>query len=320
MTLTPLLRDWTPAQKADFLAAPVVFEHRMADSGLFTDEALIALADGYPGDAIDINLYDFDDEGQVTLRTGERGGANGAALIEAAHKGRLWLNFLQVMDRAPAIRALAQQALDEIRGFRPDFRPRKMWGQLIVSSPAVKVPYHADPSGVVLFHIAGKKRIYIYPNDEAHAPEREIEKILTRQQTEELPYRRDMDRAAAVFDLEPGMAVAWPLHAPHRIENLSSFCVSLSVDYQTLSSQMLNAAMVTNAALRRIGMSPPLAKALPAPVQALSMAASIAIRASGVIPNKMKSIPRDFVMDPNAEDGANLKRRAQAVGTQTESR
>src|SRR5690606_30490170 len=102
----------------------------------------------------------------------------------------------------------------------PGFKPAQINGQLILSAPNAKVPFHADAPGVVLFHMRGRKRIWIYPADEAHMPQQLMEDIVLKQQTEDLPYRRDMDAAAQIVDLEPGMAATWPLHAPHRVENV----------------------------------------------------------------------------------------------------
>ena len=58
--------------------------------------------------------------------------------------------------------------------------------------------------GVVLFHLRGRKRIFVYPGDEAHLPERNMEQVVARQTTEELPYRLAFEDDARVMDLEPG--------------------------------------------------------------------------------------------------------------------
>ena len=63
------------------------------------------------------------------------------------------------------------------------------------------------------------------------------EQVVARQTTEELPYRRAFEDDARIMDLEPGQALTWPLYAPHRVENLDRFCVSLSMDFQTWPSR-----------------------------------------------------------------------------------
>ena len=92
-----------------------VFPHRIAESGLVTDKALAELLDRYPAELIDINLYDYDAEGQVSLRTGARGRSSGADLLEAIQKGRLWVNLREVERGEPAIWAEVMKAFDPIR-------------------------------------------------------------------------------------------------------------------------------------------------------------------------------------------------------------
>ena len=105
----------------------------------------------------------------------------------------------------------------------------------------------------MLFHLRGRKRVFVYPGDEAHLPERNMEQVVARQTTEELPYASAFEADAQVMDLEPGEALTWPLYAPHRVENLDRFCVSLSMDFQTWGSRFRNGALYTNAVLRSRG-------------------------------------------------------------------
>ena len=60
-----------------------VHAHGLVASGFAEDQALAEVLDRYPAELFDINLYDYDDEGQVSLRTGARGRLNGAELLEA---------------------------------------------------------------------------------------------------------------------------------------------------------------------------------------------------------------------------------------------
>ena len=47
--------------------------HSLIAQGFAEDAALAEVLDRYPAELFDINLYDYDDEGQVSLRTGARG-------------------------------------------------------------------------------------------------------------------------------------------------------------------------------------------------------------------------------------------------------
>ncbi|OYX93242.1 MAG: hypothetical protein B7Y78_08825 [Caulobacter sp. 35-67-4] len=153
---------------------------------------------------------------------------------------------------------------------------------------------------MVLFHLRGRKRIWIYPADEAHMPQQGMENILLKQQTEDLPYRRDMDAAAQVFDLEPGMAAAWPLHAPHRIENLGTFNVSLSVDYQTWGSRLINGAHYANGVFRRWGMPVAAMEKTPVLARGALWAASLGLKRARLVEDRIKGLERSFELGTDA--------------------
>lgn len=295
MTASTLLAGaWDAGRKAAFGRAPVTFGHRLAETGLFDDDALAALLDAYPADLFDINLFDLRADGQMTMRTGVRGRQSGAEVLAGVKEGRVWVQLRGVETHHAPLGEAIGAVFREISAEVPGFRPVQLTGQLILSAPQAKVPFHADAPGVCLFHIRGRKRIWIYPNDEAHVPQRCMEDIMLKQMTEDLPYRRDMDAAAEVFDLEPGMAATWPLHAPHRIENLGVFNVSLSVDYQTWPTRMTNGAHYANGLLRRWGIPVAAMARTPAPARAALWAAHLAMKRMNLVEDRIRTIERSF--------------------------
>ncbi|KQS56069.1 transcriptional regulator [Brevundimonas sp. Leaf363] len=285
-----------------------IHPHRLVQQGFAEDQALADVLDRYPADLFDINLYDYDDEGQVSLRTGARGRLSGADLLTAIQQGRLWVNLRSVEKGWPELWAAAMDEFARIQSAYPGMKAVTNAGQLILSSPAAKVPYHFDPAGVVLFHMRGRKRLWIYPGDEAHLPERNMEQVVARQTTEELPYVRAFDGEAQVMDLEPGEALTWPLYAPHRVENLDRFCVSLSMDFQTWPSRLRNGALYTNAVLRSRGQRPRFTDRMTQPELAARWAASLALRRVGGLKSKLVHFERDFEPQVGAADGAGALR------------
>ncbi len=239
------------------ISQAAVHAHALVANGFAEDQALAEVLDRYPPDLFDINLYDYDDEGQVSLRTGARGRLNGAKLLEAIQQGRLWVNMRDVERGWPELWQATMAEFDRIMGEAyPGLKAVSRNGQLILSSPKARVPYHFDASGVILFHMRGRKRLFVFPGDEAHLPERSMEQVIARQTTEEIPYVRAFEQDAQAIDLEPGQALTWPFFAPHRVENLDRFCVSLSVDFQTWSSRLRRGALYTNAVVRSRGGRP----------------------------------------------------------------
>ncbi|MDP2259206.1 MAG: transcriptional regulator [Caulobacter sp.] len=273
---------------------PRLFPHQVDQLGLATDEALAALLDRYPEELFDINSYSYDDEGQVSLETGARGRASGETILAEIKAGRLWVNLRDVQDAHPdlwnPVHAAFQANMREL-----GLKPIKAAGQLILSSPGTKVPYHFDASGVMLFHLRGRKRLFVYPADEQHLPQIEMEQVIMRTTTEELTYRKTYDGEARVFDLEAGQALTWPLYAPHRVENLDVFNVSLSLDFQTWETRFTRGAHFAQGVMRRRwGRTPPPMADVPMAARAALWAASLAMKKANLAENRIKDIERSF--------------------------
>ena len=278
-----LIPAWSDDLKQRFLRRPAAFAHRLVETGLVDDDALVRVLDGYPDALIDINLFDSDDASGGNLRTGSRGGLSGAEVLEAVKQGRVWVQLRDIQGHYPELGRAVREAFAQIAGQARGFRPVAVDGQLILSAPGARVPYHADAAGVILFHMRGRKRLWIYPTDEAHLPQAGMERIAMKATTEDLPYDPSYDAAAEVFDLEPGQALAWPQHAPHRVQNLDGFCVSFSADYQTWGSRLLNGAHVTNGVLRSHGFPVAPISRTPAAARAVLWAASLLLRRAGKV-------------------------------------
>ena len=281
-----------------------VHRHSLVDQGFASDAALAAVLDRYPADLFDINLYDYDAAGQVSLRTGARGRLNGEDLLAAIQQGRLWVNLRSVETGWPELWAAAMAEFGAVQGAYAGLRAVKTAGQLILSSPKARVPYHFDAAGVVLFHLRGRKRIFVYPGDEAHLAEADMEQVVSRQTTEELPYKLAFEADAQIMDLEPGQALTWPIYAPHRVENLDRFCVSLSMDFQTWPSRLRNGALYTNAVLRSRGGRPRMTDRMAGPELAARWAASLALKRVGGLKSRLAHFERDFEPEVGVADGA----------------
>lgn len=286
------------------IAEARIHDHNLVERGFATDEALAELLHRYPADLFDINLYDYDADGQVSMRTGARGSLSGDQLLAAIQAGRLWVNLRDASTGCPDLWAAAMGEFERIQATYPGMRAVTNAAQLIISSPTNKTPYHFDAAGVVLFHLRGRKRIFVYPGDEAHLSERNMEQVVARQTTEETPYSLAFEADAQVFDLEPGQAVTWPLYAPHRVENLDRFCVSLSMDFQTWSSRLRNGALYTNAVIRSRGGAPRFTDGMTQPELAARWAASLALKRVGGLKSRIEGFERDFEPELGAADGA----------------
>lgn len=298
----------TRTRYAGPVAEAGVHRHGLVEQGFASDAALAEMLDRYPAELFDINLYDYDADGQATLRTGARGRLGGAELLAAIQQGRLWVNMRSVETGWPELWAAAMDEFRKVQGAYAGLQAVNSSGQLILSSPKARVPYHFDAAGVVLFHMRGRKRIFVYPGDEAHLAETDMEQVVARQTTEELPYVRAFEADAQVMDLEPGQALTWPFYAPHRVENLDRFCVSLSIEFQTWPTRFRNGALYTNAVLRSRGGRPRMTDRMATPELAARWAASLALKRAGVLKSRLADFERDFEPDVSAADCAGALR------------
>ncbi len=241
--------------RSGFGRRAVIGSHHLQDRELFTDAALADLLDRFPRQ----HLYAYS-MGTDPLRVEENRralheGVSGAELLMAVKRGRLWLNVTRV-DRADTrYRHLISDLIEELMTQVPGFTPVASQGTLLISSPTALVYYHADGPASVLWHIRGRKRVWVYPAlDERFVKQEQLEDIFAGVRHEYLPYENAFDDAALSFDLEPGQWISWPQNAPHRVTNLEDVNVSLSTEYFTRASRRRFQVYVANRFFRtRLG-------------------------------------------------------------------
>ena len=297
-----MLTDWNESHSEGFQKEIISFQHELDATGLFSDEALIALLDAHPSQELDVcsmgdpnhSLY------PNRMRTGDFRGAGGEVLLKAAKSGKIWVNLRKAMNIHPEYKAVLDEmygALAEKTGNKA-FNPR---GGILISSPIAKVPYHFDKTETILWHVRGKKRIYLYPLTPEFISDEGYENAVMNMLEDDLPFSFEWDKQARIMDLQPGQALTWPMNMPHRVDN-QEFCVSVTTEYSTVASGRRNAAMLTNATLRnKLGMNPSYWKAGPAENYIKSVFGRV-IKKAGLA---AKVDQKDFVsfkIDPKADD------------------
>lgn len=252
-----VFQSWTPQMSRDFGEVAVKARHMLEESQLFSDDALAALVDKHPRELCDFCTPTHDSDGAEVLPAGEIGDMRGDALMAAAHQGRLWINLRRATNTHPEYGDLIDKAFADLKRLAPRFRPTRYSGGILISSPSARVPYHLDKTDVVLWHIRGVKRVYVYPNAAPHFRDEDMEVRMLDKSRDDLPYRKEFEAAVRVFELAPGDMLSWPLHSPHRVENVSGLNVSVTTEYSSWRSALPNGVYYTNAVLRRrFGMTP----------------------------------------------------------------
>ena len=244
-----ILSNWSDEHTEKFRKESFKVKHNLMATGLFSDDALAELLDKHPKDQLDVCTLSDHPVFQYKFRTGDVRGVEGKTLIEAVKAGSIWINVRKAMNIHPEYNAVLKQMygeLAELTGSKP-FHAR---GAILISSPTAQVPLHFDATETILWHVRGHKRMYLFPNTEEFLPDEEYEKLMYRVTEDYLPYEASMEKSAISYDLYDSEMVTWPLNQPHRVEN-KTYCVSVTTEYSTPESTMKNAAMYTNAVLRR---------------------------------------------------------------------
>ena len=242
-----ILNNWTNEHTSKFQNATFKAQHNLNKTGLFTDEALADLLDKHPRNKLDVCARDDHPIYEFKFRTGDVRDVDGKTLIKAAKEGSIWINVREAMNLHPDYKKVMNQMYDEIAQMTSRNIGHKAKCGLLITSPTAKTPYHFDAAEVILWHVRGHKRLFVYPLNEEFLADEAFEAALYRQTEDYLPYDKHMEKAARVIDLYDDELATWPLNSPHRVENMS-FCVSVTTEYITRKSSYKNSIMYANAA------------------------------------------------------------------------
>ena len=293
------LIHWTPEKRADFTRNNLLFRHELAHSELFSEDALIALIDRYPKDALEVFTMGYDPAVFGEWHLGRRDCLDGKALMQAVRQGRLWLNLRRVNHADPAIRELCDRIFAEVKRETGVTNLKNDLG-LLISSPNAHVVYHLDMPMVMLWQIRGVKRVYLYPVDAGFFSDAQIEGIALRESDENLPYEPAFDRSAFVHDLKPGEMLTWPQNAPHRIVNGDMVNVSLSIEFQTPKSLWHANVLYANGCLRRWLARNPSVTRSPKWLEPLKVAFARLVKLAGGFKGHKSPLVARFSLDPKA--------------------
>lgn len=246
-----IIKNWTAQNRADYGHKIQAVEHGLAESGLFTDDALAALLDRHPSEKIDVCTMNDDPLFPHKHCTVDFRGFTGAELVAAAKDGHIWINIREAMTHDAAYKPLMQAAYEDLeRCTGKDRLRRNCRGGILISSPSAKVPYHCDPTMTLLWHIRGKKRVFVYPATPDYLPDTDYEAVVLGERDQDIPYFDHFEDGASIYDLPENTLVSWPHTSPHRVVN-QTFCVSMVMEFSSKSSAYRNSVMYTNGLLRR---------------------------------------------------------------------
>ena len=230
--MTSYLGNWSPEQFRVLEKAVLVAEHRIHETGLFTDEALCKLIDNHPSDYLTIAAMG-NDKNKFEWMTGERGDISATDLLQAVNRGQLWLNLIRLGRLHPEYNRIINSVYDELEARSPGFKADNRSANLLISSPNAMVYYHLDLPVNMLWHLRGEKQVWVYPScDERFVSPRNVERLILGEMAEDMPYQPWFEDYALSFTLKPGQMITWPQNAPHRVTNCADLNVSISTEHR----------------------------------------------------------------------------------------
>lgn len=245
---TSLIEPWSSEQKAAHRDGIVTFRHGLADTGLFTDESLARMIDSHPRAMLDVLTMHRNPPPNERWIAGDPGELTGTELVEAVRRGSLWLSLRQGMN------VHAQPTLDRAMGEfagQSGAEVKSAKASILISGPDMGIFFHVDTAETMLWHVRGHKTMLVYPPTEAFCPESALEAILHKETLSDAPWRPEMEAHVRRVPLGPGEAAHWELNAPHRVLNGPDLNVSVSIEYATPRSRVVNGTYWFNGWLRR---------------------------------------------------------------------
>jgi len=235
---------------ADVEHAILPFNHALHGTALFTDEALIRLIDTHPREDLHIHHMRGTCENPVHIDA-DIGALTGEQVLAAIQRGKIWLSVVHIEESHAEYARLLNELYDELEAQSAirTLRHTRL-ANLLISSPAAEVFYHADAQPNVLWHIRGRKKMIVYPPWDARFLSADNRELCLLGMLMDDVYRPELEAHAVTFDMRPGDAVTWPQSTPHRVVNVEGLNVSISSEHHTRISKRRQRVAAANWFLR----------------------------------------------------------------------
>ena len=229
---------WTKEEHQNFGVKPQISQHKFHELDLFSDEALVTLLDNYPREWLQCYTMGTNPENHNEWTPVHIAESSGRQILSALQKGRMWVNVINIDRYNGEYAELIEQMYQVINaGCDHITNAKSSFSALLISSPGIQVYCHVDADANMLWHLKGRKRVWVYPaRDTRFAPQTYVEEIIGESRHENVPFERWYDDHAFSHELTAGEVVSWPQHSPHRVENIG-FNVSLTTSYGSKESR-----------------------------------------------------------------------------------
>lgn len=308
--------QWSAEEFQNFGKQPQISSHTYDELELFREESLIDLLDAYPRKWLQCYTMGFDPKNHQDWTAVHIADSSGAEIFEALQKGRMWVNVIHIDKYNDEYAGMIDQMYQVInKNCDHITRATPAFSAIILSSPGIQVYCHIDADANMLWHLKGRKKLWVYPaRDERFTPQTYIEEIIGQERHEDIPYDHWFDEHAFHHELLPGQSISWPQHSPHRVENVD-FNVSLTTSYGSVESRrqlsvhganhhILKPLGIKNRSIERYG-----------PIPAIKEFAYRLMNKSGLLKTDKRDISNvsDLVLDAKHPEGMSKREEKQTT-------
>jgi hypothetical protein len=299
MQTNRVLTDFQPRHADLFGRHTVTLGHRLHESPLFTDDALARLIENAPRSRYHVNTMDARTHDPRTRREGEIVDVSGHDVLQAVRQGRIWVHVQKLEQAGDEYAALLEDMFADLEANVPGLKTFRHQMNVLISSPAIQVYYHADAPGQMLWQVRGKKRVYLYPASEPFLPQQRLEKIVLGEAHEiSLDYHSWYDEYAEIIDLEPGRVLHWSVNRPHRIVNHDCLNISVATEHFTHRLRSTYLVNYANGLLHGVAPAVSLSQSTDGPAAWAKMGLAGFVKVTGMKKVKKRALSIDFRVDP----------------------
>ena len=254
------VHDWEDSIVRDFGTTFSTCDHSLHTHELFSTDSIIQLLDTLPREFLQCYTMVADADRKDSVKAVNPDNSSGAELYEAANRGMFWFNLKRLEEFDYVYQQMVNQMYDMLIQRCPDqlVGLHEYSVDMLITSAGAHTHYHIDRGPSSLWHIAGTKHVWVYPEmDFNFISQTDMEAVFTGQMLEYIPYNKDFDGNSEYCELKPGQAVWWPNSAPHRVEN-NDLCISLNFSHKTRSSvKRFNIQRANHYLMRPLGVKNP---------------------------------------------------------------
>ena len=223
----PYLADVGDRDSRDLHQTTFAATHRLAQTGLFSDAALLDMLARHPADALATHRlsahaanspFDIADPDQSH---------DPEFLLDGVQAGWWAVELRDVRTHQPAVRELVEQLYDDLERQAPGFRATRRTARIQISPALCEVPLRRNAAETMLWNLRGRQRVAVASGVASLPPIPDLEELLAAEGAQHVHDVPNFEDRAAAHDLEPGQWITWPQHAPHRVEPLGRLNVSL---------------------------------------------------------------------------------------------